>query len=123
MLKADVGPAGYAVAYGVAADNRHIGRTVIADSVNSIAITRDAWLEVAHRAGVRAVEVGVICSDAAEHRRYVETRISDIDGLKLPNWQDVTGRHYEVWPLPRIVVDTAVMDVEAQVSWRVERLR
>jgi predicted kinase len=57
VLKADVGPAGYLVAYGVVEDNLRLGRTVVADSVNSVRVTRDAWLDVARRAGVRAVEV------------------------------------------------------------------
>ena len=53
VLKADVGPAGYAVAYGVAEDNLRIGRIVVADTVNPVQATRDAWLDVARRAGVR----------------------------------------------------------------------
>ena len=39
--------AGYSVAYAVAADNLRLGRTVIADSVNPLRITRDAWVKVA----------------------------------------------------------------------------
>ena len=53
VLKADVGPAGYVVAYGVAEDNLRIGRIVVADTVNPVQATRDAWLDVARRAGVR----------------------------------------------------------------------
>ena len=41
--------AGYRVAYAVAEDNLRIGRTVIADSVNPLPLTRDAWVEVANR--------------------------------------------------------------------------
>jgi predicted kinase len=116
VLRADVGPAGYAVAYGVVEDNLRIGRTVIADSVNPIATTRDAWLDVAHRAGVRAVEVEVICSNADEHRHRVETRRSDIDGLRLPTWQAVVERHYESWERQHIVIDTAAKGVDESVA-------
>ena len=35
--------AGYRVAYAVAEDNLRIGRTVIADSVNPLRVTREAW--------------------------------------------------------------------------------
>lgn len=42
VLKADIGPAGYIAAYGVAEDNLRVGRTVIADSVNPLKVTRDA---------------------------------------------------------------------------------
>jgi predicted kinase len=93
----DIGPAGYVVAYRLAADNLRLGRAVIADSVNPIAITRDAWRGVAVEAGVRAVEVEIVCSDAGEHRRRVEGRRSDIPGLVLPTWERVLARHYEPW--------------------------
>jgi predicted kinase len=36
--------AGYRVAYAIAEDNLRVGRTVVADSVNPLQITRDAWL-------------------------------------------------------------------------------
>ena len=122
VLKADVGPAGYLVAYGVVEDNLRLGRTVVADSVNSVRVTRDAWLDVARRAGVRAVEVEVICSDAVEHRRRVETRTADIDGHQLPTWQAVVDRQYESWDREHIVVDTALMGADEQVSVLVGRL-
>src|SRR5579863_4669568 len=60
--------AGYRVAYALAEDNLRIGRTVIADSVNPLAVTRDAWLAVGRRAQAATVEVEVICSDLREHR-------------------------------------------------------
>ena len=44
----DVGPAGYVVAYAVAADNLAAGRVVVADSVNAIEISRKAWRAVIH---------------------------------------------------------------------------
>jgi predicted kinase len=55
--------AGYRVAYAVAEDNLRVGRTVIADSVNPLNLTREAWAEVARRARVRAVEIEVTCSE------------------------------------------------------------
>jgi predicted kinase len=35
--------AGYRIGYAVAEDNLRLGRTVIADSVNPLRLTRDAW--------------------------------------------------------------------------------
>jgi predicted kinase len=35
----------YRVAYAIAEDNLRLGRTVIADSVNPIHLSRDAWVE------------------------------------------------------------------------------
>ena len=76
-----IGPAGYIVAYAVAGDNLRLGRTVIADCVNPLPITRTAWRNVAERAGVSLIEIEAICSDPVEHRRRIESRPSDIPGL------------------------------------------
>ena len=86
VLAGDVGPAGYFVGYGIAATNLRLGHVVVADSVNPIAITRDAWRDVARAAGARLVEVEVVCSDPAEHRRRVETRTINVAGLVGPAW-------------------------------------
>jgi len=98
---------GYRVAYAIAEDNLRLGRTVIADSVNPIQLTRDAWIGVAHRARVGAAEVEVICSDPQQHRQRVETRPADyIRGLRLPTWEEVVSREYEPWERKHIVIDT-----------------
>ncbi|MBM3546304.1 MAG: hypothetical protein FJX54_05090 [Alphaproteobacteria bacterium] len=106
-LAGDVGPAGYFVAYELARANLLLGGTVVADSVNPIAITRDAWRDIAIRASAAVVEIEVICSDPAEHRARVETREVDVPGLIKPTWKEVVEREYEPWPRPRILVDTA----------------
>jgi predicted kinase len=107
--------AGYRAGYAVAEDNLRIGRTVVADSVNPIPITRDAWLEVASRARVTAVEVEIVCSDEREHRRRIEQRVSDIAGLMGPTWQEVIDRDYRPWQRDHIVIDTAGDTVEQSV--------
>ncbi|WP_433731129.1 AAA family ATPase [Nocardia sp. CA-129566] len=63
-----VGPAGYVVGYALAQEHLRQGHTVLAESVNPLAITRDSWLDAAKNAGTVAVEVEVLCSDPAEHR-------------------------------------------------------
>lgn len=98
--------AGYRIGYAIAEDNLRLGRTVIADSVNPIALTRNAWRDVATRAGVRSIDVEIVCSDPTEHRRRVETRAADIAGHKQPTWNEVMARKYELWTADRIVVDT-----------------
>jgi predicted kinase len=108
--------AGYRAAYGVAEDNLRLGLSVVADAVNGEALTRDAWLATAARAGARAVAVEVVCSDPAEHRRRVETRIADVEGHVLPTWSEVLARDYQPWERDRIVVDTAVASAEAGVE-------
>ncbi len=107
LLSSPINDAGYRVGNAVAADNLRIGRTVIADSVNPIPLSRDAWVEVANRAQVSAVEIEVTCSDTKEHQRRVETRISDIAGSRSLTWQDVVSRDYRPWNREHIVIDTA----------------
>jgi predicted kinase len=107
---------GYRVGYAIAEDNLRLGRTVIADSVNPIQLTRDAWIGVAHRAQVGAAEVEVICSDPQQHRQRVETRPSDISGLRLPTWEEVVSREYEPWERKHIVIDTTGRSVAESVK-------
>jgi predicted kinase len=115
-LPAGVVTEGYAVAYRVAADNLRVGGVVVADSVNPLPVTRDAWRDVAQRTGVPVLEVEIVCSNANEHRRRVETRASEVVGLRLPTWDDVMSRDYLPWDRPHAVVDTAARSVEAVVA-------
>jgi predicted kinase len=59
----DIGDVSYRVAYGVARDNLKLGHVVIADSVNDVNLTRDAWRDAALDIKVAVVEVEVVCSD------------------------------------------------------------
>jgi predicted kinase len=107
VLRDGIGPAGYITAYRVAEENLRLGQSVVADSVNSLQTTRESWAQVAQNADVTLVNVEVICSDLAEHRRRVESRRTDLDGLPPLNWTEVIERRYEAWSLPHIVLDTA----------------
>ena len=98
---------GYGAARAVAEDNLRLGRTVIADCVNPWPLTRSEWHSVADRAGVAALDVEIVCSDADEHRRRVESRCADITGHRLPTWPEVIGRDYHAWDSERLVIDTA----------------
>jgi predicted kinase len=100
---------GYAVAYALAESNLRLGQTVIADSVNPIPLTREAWRAVAARAGARLVEMEVVCSDAVEHRRRVEERVTDLPGFVPPTWAEVVDRDYQPRDDDRLVIDTASM--------------
>lgn len=102
----------YRIAYAVAADNLRGGQSVVADSVNPLRITREAWRATAKGTGARVVEIEVMCSDVAEHRRRVESRVTDIPGLQLPGWQEIIEREYDPWDGERVVVDTANRTVE-----------
>ncbi|MEU7722154.1 AAA family ATPase [Streptomyces tibetensis] len=102
-----VGPVGYAVGCALTGEHLRQGLTVIAESVNPLSVTRDAWRAGALGAGVPVVEVEVTCSDPAEHRRRVTSWPVDIPDLPLPDWQQVVDREYEPWDRERVVVDTA----------------
>ena len=118
----EVGPAGYFVGYAIAADNLRIGSTVVADSVNPLAVTRDAWRDVARAKGVRFAEIELICSDPVEHRRRVEHRMADIPDHKLPECKDVLDRQFDVWNREHIVIDTATVSVLDAVDELIRRL-
>lgn len=98
---------GYRLAYRIAKDALRLGQGVVADSVNPWELTRNEWREVATSLGVRYLDIEIVCSDQKEHRRRVEDRISDIDTLELPNWDEVINRDYHQWTEPRLVFDTA----------------
>lgn len=122
MLAGDVGPSGYLAAYALAEANLALGQSVVADSVNSLAVTREAWRRAAANAFSPCTEIEVVCSDPVEHRRRVETRKTDVSGLRLPSWQDVQRYDYEAWNRPRLVLDTAgrsVADALAELRGRV----
>ncbi|MET9101241.1 MULTISPECIES: AAA family ATPase [Streptomyces] len=117
-----LGPVGYVVGYALAEEHLRQGLTVIAESVNPLAVTRDAWRDVGVGAGVPVVEVEVICSDPAEHRRRVTSRSVDIPGLVLPDWQQVLSRDYASWDREHVVVDTAGQKPEESLASLMRRL-
>jgi predicted kinase len=108
--------AGYRVAYALAEDNLALGRTVVADSVNPLPITRDGWIEVGRRTRANTLEVEVVCSDSNEHRSRVEERNADIPGLRLPTWKEVLSREYLPWNREHLVIDTAGRTMEQSVK-------
>ena len=73
--------------------------------------TRSAWRAVAERAGARAIDVEITCSEQGEHRRRVESRSADIPGHLVPTWSQVVERDYRPWDSERLVIDTASRDV------------
>lgn len=103
----EIADAGYRVAYAVALDNLRAGHWVVADAVNPLALTREAWRAVGEAARSAVVEIEVICSDPAVLRARVEGRTPDIPGAHLPTWDDVLQRRYDPWEPEPDRVDTA----------------
>jgi predicted kinase len=113
---AGIGCAGYSAAYRLAADNLRLGHKVIADSVNPLKVTRDAYKDVAERSGARLLDVEIVCSDKARHRERVESRQATVAGLILPRWEEVEAREYQPWDRPCLRIDTALLSIEECVE-------
>jgi predicted kinase len=116
VLATDVGPAGYVVANALAASNLANGLAVVADCVNPVSETREAWRAAAAGVGARIVEIEIVCSNRDEHRRRVETRPADIDDLVPPSWQAVLERDYAPWHEPHLVIDTAGCEPDQAIA-------
>lgn len=121
-----LGPVGYAVAHEVAASCLAVGTSVVVDAVSPVPAARAAWLDLARVAKVSVRMIEVVVSDPVEHRRRVEARRSDVAGLVVPTWRQVTAVAYEPWDIrrdgPRLVVandgspDDAMTRVRAYLS-------
>ncbi len=102
------GVAAYSVAHDVAAGHLRRGLTVIADAVNPVSEARLGWRDLAASAGAAHVVIETVCPDRAEHRRRVETRVSDLAGWVYPTWGEVelAARDYQPRTDPRLTVNT-----------------
>ncbi|MGZ5094359.1 MAG: AAA family ATPase [Burkholderiales bacterium] len=108
------GPEGYVVGYQIAVDNLRLGRDVVADSVNPLRVTREAWRNVAKRCNARFVEIETVCSNRVEHQDRIESRPTTSEPAL--RWQDVVKREYELWDEPHVVLDTANQSVADSYS-------
>ena len=126
VAKPPLGPVGYAVAHAVAASCLAAGTPVVVDAVSPVPPARAGWVALAGVAKVSVRIIEVVVSDPVEHRRRVEARRSDVAGLVVPTWRQVTAVAYEPWDTsrdgPRLVVandgspDDAMTQVRAYLS-------
>ena len=123
-LQHGVGPAGYLVACALARAQLAQGLPVLADGVNPVAATRDAWHRVARESGQRCLDVEVVCTDLTQHRAQVEQRVSDVPGHVVPTWPEVLQRGYTPWPRTAelLRVDTARESAEQAAQSILDRL-
>ena len=118
--------AGYLAISSIAKDNLLLGFDVIADTVNPIDMSRDLWIKTAAAGAAQLLNVEMICSNKALHKKRVENRTSDIDDLVVPDWQAVCNRVFEPWQGSRVIVDTAedaVQDCAAIIEREMDRMR
>lgn len=104
-----MGPEGYFVAYGIARDNLRLGLTVVADSVNPLMLTRDAFRDIAVTLDKPLLEVEIICADRQQHQFRVESRVAEISGHRLPDWQQVLNHDYQAWQREPFRLDSSLL--------------
>ena len=107
------GSEGYPVCFKLAEDNLTLGMDVIADAVNPVRIAHDAWQQTADNASTPIINIEVIFSDIAEHKKRIESRQSDASEAKQPPWKQVQDREYEPIESVDLRVDTSLKSPEA----------
>lgn len=107
----DLADGGYAAAQAIAKRALLQGYDVIADCVNPLELTRDAWRQVASEAGASFQCVALSCNNPKEHRSRVETRKVDLDGWTAPKWSDVSERFIEPFSDDMMQLDTSTLSV------------
>jgi len=115
LTDSQIGGMGYQVGYLLARENLSLGLSVVADCVNPWELPRANWPESATNLNLPYIEIEVICSNVDEHRRRVEGRVSDIEGLSLPSWSQACERDYHPWPDANLRLDTAHLTAEESV--------
>jgi len=107
--KAQTGIAAYDVAAALADEHLRLGHSVIIDAVNAVEEPRAGWRNLAakYRADLKVIEC--VCADEAIHRRRIEARIRNIEGMPEVTWAYVLERRaeYQAWTDARLVLDTS----------------
>lgn len=111
-----VGPIGYAIAHEIASGCLRAGTSVVVDAVNPVPAARAGWRSLAASTAVPLTFVEVVLADGAEHRRRVTGRVSDLDGLVVPSWDDVLASGYEPWDESRDGTRVVVDGVDCAVA-------
>jgi uncharacterized protein with von Willebrand factor type A (vWA) domain len=96
----------------VAHDNLKLGINVVADCCNPCKLTRNEWESIAEKSNADYINIEVICSNHIEHKKRAETRISQIENMKLPDWESIINRDYQPWHKDVIILDTASKTVK-----------
>ena len=103
---------GYRLAYRIASDNLQLSNNVVADSYNPIELTRKELEEVAAKKSCRFLNIEIVCSDKSEHKQRAEQRISTVENMTIPTWDDIENREYHKWEKDHITIDTAGKTIE-----------
>ncbi|CAN7605360.1 AAA family ATPase [Bradyrhizobium sp. LjRoot220] len=114
LARDQTGIAAYEIALALAAEQLRLNHSVLIDAVNPVEAPRAAWRKLAakFRADLKIIEC--ICVDQAIHRRRVEARVRNIDGMAEIDWARVEQRRaeYEAWIDARLTLDTSAQSSE-----------
>jgi predicted kinase len=107
LARESTGIAAYDVAIKLADQHLRLGHSVIVDAVNPVEAPRAAWRNLAakHRADLKIIEC--VCADEVVHRRRIEARIRNIQGMPEVTWAQVQKRRaaYQDWTDVRLILD------------------
>jgi predicted kinase len=110
LARDQTGIAAYDVAITLAGENLQLGHSVIVDAVNPVEAPRAAWRSLAarHRTDLKIIEC--VCADQTVHRRRIEARVRNIEGMPEVSWARVLARRaeYQAWTEARLILDTSV---------------
>ena len=104
------GIAAYVIAQTLAEEHLRLGQSVVIDAVNPVEAPRAAWRNLAskYQADLKIIEC--ICADETVHRRRIEARVRNIDGMAEVTWARVIERRaeYQAWSDRRLTLDTSI---------------
>jgi len=90
----------------------------VVDAVSPVAEARAGWRTAAAAACAPVHVFEVVLNDLGEHRRRVEQRRSDLEGLVVPTWDQVRALDYQPWDVhrdgDRTIIDCS--DTEAALA-------
>ena len=125
LARDQTGIAAYDVAITLAGENLRLGHSVIVDAVNPVEAPRAAWRSLAarHRADLKIIEC--VCADQTVHRRRIEARVRNIEGMPEVTWARVLARRaeYQAWTDARLILDTSAAAPENLLAEALNYLR
>ena len=107
---------GYRLSYRLALDNLLIGNNVLVDCCNPIELTRQEWNDIGRKGQANYLNIEIVCTDKTEHQKRVKERTNDIEGLKLPSWNEIENRYYEEWKGSILRIDTTMKNKNESVN-------
>jgi len=124
LAREQTGIAAYGVALTLAEQHLRLGHCAIVDAVNPIEAPRAAWrgLAAKYRADLKIIEC--VCADRAIHRRRIEARTRNIEGMPEVTWARVEQRRaeYEAWTDARLTLDTSMQPPERLLTEAIDYL-